>query len=145
MNLKTAFIGLACGLLTGIVILGIGGRLLMRAIALLAHAEPGFSFGGTLEVIAFAALVGLASGPVFAIFETRLPGSEMLKGAVFGVLVFLVVILLPGDAKNAAFAFPELFPATIATFAALFIAFGIALSWVCGYALSSPSRVCRNP
>jgi hypothetical protein len=130
-NAKIVFIGLASGLLTGVVILGVGGRIAMRVVALLARAEPGFSFGGTLEVLSFASLVGLASGPVFATMGKRSPGSELLKGAVFGALVFFVVVLLPGEAKNAAFAFPELFPVTIAMFAALFIAFGIALAKVC--------------
>ena len=128
LNIKKSAIGLGCGLIFGFLILGIGGRLLMRLIAMLAHVKPDLSFGGTLEVIAFGLLVGLPSGLIFVWIGRFIPGGHLLKGSIYGVLVFLVIVLLPGEAMKAALGFRELLPVTVAMFAALFTVFGIVLA-----------------
>jgi peptidoglycan/LPS O-acetylase OafA/YrhL len=127
-NTRKAIVGLGCGLAIGVIVLGIGGRVVMSMIALLAHQQPGWTPGGTLEVLAFAALIGLPSGLFFGAVGHYLPGNDMLKGSVFGALVFVVVVLIPMEAKNAAFAFPELLPVTVTMFAALFVSYGMALA-----------------
>lgn len=118
------------GLVLGTLILGVGGRLLMRGIALTAMGEVGFSAGGTLEVIAFGALVGMPSGIVFALLKPYLRSNPVVSGIGFGVLVFLAVLITPGDAKKAALGFPDLFPFIIGAFIGLFVIYGITLSWM---------------
>lgn len=127
-NSRKAIIGFAGGMLAGLFVLGIGGRIIMRFIALLAGITPGFGIGGTLEVLAFGLIIGLPSGLIFPFVASYFPGSKFVKGGVYGILVFLTVILLPGEAKKVAFMFPEIFPFTVSIFLALFLVYGVVLA-----------------
>jgi hypothetical protein len=100
----------------------------MSVIALLAGERPSWSLGGTLEVIGFGALVGMPSGLVWGLVQHTVPGKPLGKGVAYGVLVFLVILLLPIQAKRAAFGFPQLLPVTVALFAGLFVVYGMVLA-----------------
>jgi hypothetical protein len=100
----------------------------MSVIALLAGLRPSWSLGGTLEVIGFGALAGMPSGLVWGLVEHAVPGKPLEKGIGYGVLVFLVILLLPIQAKRAAFGFPQLLPVTVALFAGLFVIYGMGLA-----------------
>ena len=84
------FIGLFCGMMAGAVVLGVGGRMVMRALAVIAEREVEFSVGGTIEVIAFGAIIGLIAGAAFVAIKKYLPGPAPLKGMSFGLLAFLL-------------------------------------------------------
>lgn len=116
------------GLAAGIVVLGIGGRLLMRGIAVATGTGTGFSWGGTFEVILFGAIVGLAAGLVYSLILTRFIKKPVWRAVVLGLGAYLVLAVLPYDVKMAITAFPESvwFPITL-SFAVLFLLFGLGV------------------
>lgn len=134
--IKRVLVGLLGGALTGVIILGIGGRLLMRSIMLMAGGEGGFSWGGSLEVVLLGLIVGLISGGVFSLSEKINNHNNLLVGLIFGTLVFLAIILLPIDGKGAASGFPELQWQIYLLFGGLFLLFGLTFSlcyrWLLG-------------
>jgi hypothetical protein len=55
---------LILGTLLGLVVLGVGGRLVMAAIAIDSGQRPSFTLGGTTTVIFLGAVSGLAGGAI---------------------------------------------------------------------------------
>lgn len=92
---RSAFLGL----LLGALILGIGGRLVMRLTALIANQPGGFSLGGSVEVIATGAFFGLLAGLILPIFGKRL---RRWHAPVLAACVFLLVALSSDAARGAA-------------------------------------------
>lgn len=84
---------LAVGLGAGIVVLGVGGRIAMRAIAWGAGIPPGFSFGGSLEVLAAGGWRGLAGGLVFAALLRFGPPNATVRAILLGALLFALSVL----------------------------------------------------
>jgi hypothetical protein len=82
-------IGLLLGTLTGLLVLGVGGRLAMRGIALYTGGPAVFSVGGSLAVIAVGAVCG-AGGGVLLVLLKWLCRSRLLRGGVFWLLIGLV-------------------------------------------------------
>lgn len=73
------------GALVGLPILGVGGRLLMRVIA---HGEgrvPAFTAGGTLTVLFFGTIAGLAGGAVHG-FSRRLINNTLARNLLFAII-----------------------------------------------------------
>lgn len=87
------------GLLLGVVILGVGGRILMRIIALAAFGAGGFSVGGTIEVVLAGGLFGALAGLAFPLLPRRLGRWRPMGHAG---TVFLVIALCSGAARSAA-------------------------------------------
>lgn len=125
---KQTAIGAFCGAITGALVLGCGGRLIMTLIAVIAGLAPGYTAGGTLEVIAFGAIAGTLAGAIAPLAWRLAPLLRIGRGSLYGLLVYLAVILAPGEAKMAALSLPELLPLTLLLFALLFAGFGVALT-----------------
>jgi hypothetical protein len=123
------FIGLFCGMMAGAVVLGVGGRMVMRALAVIAEREVEFSLGGTIEVVAFGAITGSIAGAAFVAIKKYLPGAQPLKGMSFGLLVFLAlaIVRLPSVERSVA-AFDGFLSPIVLMFGAKFLLFGIALA-----------------
>ena len=120
-------VGILAGLSTGLVVLGIGGRIAMRVIALAEGAEPEFSLGGTAIVLLALTLMPAPCGALFATLSIRLPGRGPVKGAVFGTALVLVVL---AAAMARAGGEVELSAGTLTgagLFGALIVAWGAAL------------------
>lgn len=113
MTLLTA---LLIGTVTGTLFLGVGGRLVMRALALAAGTPPGFSFGGTFSVIVSGAIAGFVGGVLLFVAARFVPVLLRLRGLIFGVLCY--VLATPG------FRPPQ--PLVFALFAPTFLAYGMA-------------------
>lgn len=126
---RQAFVGLLCGAATGAVVLGFGGRLAMRAISLLTGNPQEFSLSGSLEVVAFGAIIGSAAGAVYALIEKFPPANCWLKGSLFGLLSFAAigVAQLPSVERSAA-AFANSAALVAALFCLVFVIFGLALA-----------------
>ncbi len=75
------------GVLAGLPILGIGGRLCMRAIAALTGAPTAFTLEGTLTVVAAGAGSGLVAGGLYAILARLLPRRRWHRDLVFVLLM----------------------------------------------------------
>lgn len=126
--LRRALAGIAGGVLAGALILGVGGRLVMRGIALMAGGPPSFELAGSLEVVALGALIGAQAGLVYGLAAPRLPGRWWVQGGAYGLLVYGAVLAWPIDGKGAARAFPALVPAVLLLFGVAFVLFGLALA-----------------
>ena len=125
MSLLRAFtVRIGWGALLGALILGVGGRIVMRWIALATNAPSGFTVGGTMTVLASGALSGaggvllyIAAHAVARRFAARRPWVAHL---LFGILLALITWRgLRGTLSAPALAFLPL----VACYA-------VALSWV---------------
>lgn len=96
------------GLVIGTVVLGIGGRLAMRGIALVQGRAPGFSIGGTMTVIFMGAVFGIIGSLIFAGTRALVPGSRVVRGSLFWVILVLITLrgLSPLDVPKLAFFLP---------------------------------------
>ena len=59
--LRSSGVGIMSGLIAGVLVLGISGRIAMRIVALAGGEEPSFNIGGTLVVLA---AIGVLSAPL---------------------------------------------------------------------------------
>ena len=112
--------GLA-GLIVGLFVAGIGGRLAMRLATLL---EPGtigsftenaaeigvISLGGTLSVITIGIVAGAAAGVLWVIVRTWLPGAGIAPGARDGRRVDRVRVVPPHPRREQRLRHPRLQP-----------------------------------
>jgi len=96
--------GAALGTTLGTLVLGVGGRLAMRAIALLQGQAPGFSVGGTTTVIFLGAVAGLVGALVFLGLRVLVRNRRILRAALFWTLLMLGTLpgLRPIDAQRLA-------------------------------------------
>ena len=79
------------GLIAGVLVLGISGRIAMRIVALAGGEEPSFSIGGTLVVLAAIGVLSAPLGLAFVAWSRYLPRACVWGGAGFGVVVFVLV------------------------------------------------------
>ncbi|MDH3710540.1 MAG: hypothetical protein OER04_11660 [Cyclobacteriaceae bacterium] len=126
-HIKKLTAGLLAGAMVGTVVLGIGGRLIMRIIALIGGVTPGASLGGSLEVMAFGSLTGILAGAGYTLIRRILPGKAWLKGTLFGLLIYAVLLVIPFDSKLAAKGFLQLTVLIHLLFGGLCVVFGLVL------------------
>ena len=85
---------LVLGAWLGFLVLGLGGRLVMRWIALATGAPGSFSLGGTLTVVAAGTAAGVAGALMYAssgAIAKRFPSRErIVRLALFVLLLALV-------------------------------------------------------
>lgn len=125
-TIKNILAGLFSGVLTGAFVLGIGGRLVMRGIAIMAGGSGSFSWGGSLEVVALGAIIGLCSGAFMGFSLPYAMRNARIWGLLQGFLAYLMVLVLPIGGKGAALGFPQ-FEVTIhILFGGLFLIYGLA-------------------
>jgi hypothetical protein len=84
--------GVLLGTGVGLLVLGIGGRIAMRAIALANNTPPGFSVGGTSTVVFLGAASGLAGGLVYSLLHTLLPRRRLTRAALFALALVLLTL-----------------------------------------------------
>lgn len=119
----------ATGALFGAILLGLGGRVVMRLLTMHDGREPGFSFGGTLEIMLYGAIIGLVAGLVFALLPAPLRKNWIASGLIFGLLVYAGTILtLPAHIAGTAAPFSDILPLVLFGFGLCFLAFGLALA-----------------
>jgi hypothetical protein len=96
------------GLVIGTIVLGVGGRLAMRGIALVQGIAPGFSVGGTMTVILLGAVCGVIGSLIFAGTRALVPGSRFVRGTLFWAILVLITLrgLSPLDVPKLAFFLP---------------------------------------
>ena len=78
------------GVVIGTLVLGVGGRVLMRVIAHMEH-RPQFllTVGGTLTVVFAGTIAGLVSGIVYFLIR-RFVQAPWLRTALFVVIIELI-------------------------------------------------------
>ncbi len=122
---------LLAGLECGVLVLGIGGRLAMRLIALASAQPPVFSIAATLEVLAAGAWRGAVGGTVYLALR-RLAGrlSPWVGGLVTGLLLFAFAVITLRRSIRGQIAALDIGPLTAGLFGAVFVLYGLALPYV---------------
>jgi hypothetical protein len=111
--------------------LGIPARVVMRFVALESGLDPGFSIGGSLEVIAFTTLVAAPAAAVFLATRHRIPIRRPWVGLVYGAAVFFTLAAWPPPAARSALTdTPDTPASTAVAFALLFLGWGLGLEWL---------------
>ena len=129
--IKKIALGLLGGLFVGAVVLGVGGRTVMSAILLMEGLTPAWSLDGTVDVIAFGAIVGAVTGVVYVLVRKYLPGSRLVKGLLAGLVLFGVMVLIrPPSARSAMAGFPDLTAPVLLMFGGICLIYGVALGIV---------------
>ncbi len=135
------------GVITGLVVGGLGGRLFMRIagatapdFAQGANTEAGnqvgeITFGGTLSVVFFFGLLsGVVGAVLYVMFRPWLHRAGPFRGVVFGILLFAVASatsdLLNPDNRDFLILQNELL--NVSMIAALFLGFGVMIDRMFG-------------
>ena len=118
-RLRTLPLALALGTACGALMLGLGGRLVMRLFAVATGRGGAFSVRGTLTVVFAGAVAGLIGGALFWTVDRWLPRRPLLRGLAFGLLCF--AIASPGIRP------PQLL--TFGLFAPFFLGYGLLLAY----------------
>lgn len=117
---------LALAVLAG-ALLGAASRIAMRMVAVEAGVTPGFSLGGSLEVVAFGIIVGAPSALVYWTARRNWPLPRW-AGVVAGMLLCASLVLLePPAARSALEATPDTPIVTALLFVMAFAVYGAAL------------------
>lgn len=115
----------------GAGLLGGGGRIVMRALALQNGRPPNFSLSGTLDILAYGALVGGAAGAVAGVLPKARLSPLWLTGVLLGLLAYAATILtLPAHIAGTAAPFRDAMALVHAGFGLCFVVFGLALAWL---------------
>lgn len=106
-GLTVALLGVAIGT----IVLGVGGRISMRALAHVQGQTPGFSLGGSATVVFLGAVFGLAGALWFAVLRRALQGHRIVRGAIFWTVLFAATLagLNPVNAPRLALFMPLVF------------------------------------
>ncbi len=139
---RQAAVGLVAGLVGGLV-LGVGGRVAMRLVALGAGLDPGFSWGGTGEVVATGLFIGVPAAFVFIATRRFIPGPGVWRGAAFSALLFLVLVVVPPPAARSAAGAVGRPLLTLSLFGPLFLLYGIVVELVRQHA-AAPAATTRT-
>ena len=84
--------GAVLGGAVGLTVLGVGGRVAMRLIALASHAPPTFSPSGTTTVLAAGLASGAAGGLLYATICHFLPRRRWARSALFAAALVLLTL-----------------------------------------------------
>lgn len=137
--------GAVAGLAAGIVVGGVGGRIVMRLASLIAGSDAlgmttangnivgDFTLNGTIGLIVFAgALPGVFGGLLYAALGPWLVPLGRWRGVAFGVLLLAGLGSTVIDPANVDFV--RFISAALAAlmFATLFVAFGSLTAWIYG-------------
>lgn len=130
---------LLLGAILGCVVLGIGGRLVMRGIALATDAPGAVTVGGTVTVVAAGAAAGIGGAVLHVLsrgIASRIAhGHAAVRVALFGSLLALVTARgLHGSPSGPAMAF---WP--------LMFAFGALQDWITTRRIASRARERTDP
>jgi putative exporter of polyketide antibiotics len=119
----------------GVLILGIGGRVAMRAIAHATNVAPGFTLGGTMTVVGLGAVSGLAGGVIYALLAQFLPNRRFVRSILFGVILVLITLrgLSPATALS------------ISWFVPLVLLYGAVIDYAYRRRFASPPEVHLEP
>lgn len=90
-------IAAVAGLVAGTLVLGVGGRLAMRAIAYTEPAPPRFTWLGTLQVLGAGAAWGAVTGPALLVLDGLRARWHWATGLVFGAVVLGLAALFVGS------------------------------------------------
>ncbi len=99
----------------------------MRLLAMMIMRDTAFSLAGSLEIVAYGAIVGAVSGAVFAAVRSSLPESWPIQGVLLAALAYAgTIATLPAHIADTAKPFAGLMPVVLLLFGLCFLLFGLA-------------------
>jgi hypothetical protein len=128
------------GILAGTVVFGLGSRVAMRLVGILAspeHQGESTAFGvvgnvtvnGTLELVVFGSIVGLFCGLLYLALRPWLPGGWAARGLTLGLLLLTPIGLLIVASSKVDFDLAS--PSIICSlFAAMILLEGLTSAWL---------------
>ncbi len=120
------------------LVLGLAARAVMRFVALESGLPNGFSIGGSLEVVAFGAILGAPIAFLFFALRRRIKMGRPWPGVILGSLLFGIVTGVPPPAARSALtATPDTPAATALAFAVVFVAWGLWLEYLASRVLGA--------
>ena len=123
---------LVAGVAGGLVVLGMGGRVLMALLTPTTEEPARFTVVGTLQVVGAGAAWGALTGPVLLVLRST---SRRASGVILGVVALLsafsVVFSLAGF-DGGIVAPPKFIVGAAILFPALFVAHGVSVVWFVG-------------
>lgn len=84
--------GLLLGAGVGLIVLGVGGRIAMRAIAVANRASPSFSIGGTATVVFLGVVSGVGGGLLYALLHRFVQRPRLVRTALFTIALVLLTL-----------------------------------------------------
>jgi hypothetical protein len=105
---RRALVTVGYGAALGTLILGVGGRIAMRVIAMATSGATGVSFGGTLTVVFLGAASGAAAGAILSVTRALLRRWPAAQAITFGLLLIAIALrgLRPLDTLRVALFLP---------------------------------------
>lgn len=126
--MKRLAVGALAGAVSGAIVLGIGGRLAMRVVAVAAGYGGAFSFGGTIEIVLAAAVYGAIGGVALVALSPWL--GVWGRGITAGLGIFALGLGVSQAARSAADTVPDQARRALVLFALLFLVYGVLTSLV---------------
>jgi|KBSMisStaDraftv2_1062788.scaffolds.fasta_scaffold1898923_1 hypothetical protein len=90
------------GMVVGVVVLGLGGRLAMRVVALIIRQVPHLGAGASLGILLIGGILGTLAGVTYGFtLQRQWPSRQTTKGVLFGSALFGIMSLLQPPAIRA--------------------------------------------
>jgi len=123
--------GALVGAALGALFLGLGGRIVMRLLAMSIERDPIFSLGGTLDVVAYGAIVGTVSGAAFSLCRPLMPRRWSFQGLIVAALAYTgTIATLPAHITDTARPFADQMTLVLTLFGLCFLLFGLTMARV---------------
>ncbi len=136
---KQLGLALLAGTVAGVLVLGVGGRLAMRALAWAAGQPPEFSVAGSLEVLTAGAWRGAVGGVLYFALARILRNPGVGRGLALGIFLYgFTLATLRSEIRGIASAL-DLVAWSVLLFGAIFLLYGLSLELALGR-VGAPAR-----
>ncbi len=122
---QTGLRTMLAGGVTGLVVLGVGGRLAMAALPLATGSHPRFSWGGSIEVVLLGTIYGGFGGGALALLRRTRVMAVPGAAAGFGLLMFGIAWATSTVGRATAPTAPVSVPVVLALGAVIFVVYGL--------------------
>lgn len=110
--------------------LGVAGRAVMVLIALAAGHSLRWSWGGSIEIVAFGVILAAVAVAAWMLLRHLVPVLRHGRGLVFGLVLFGIFAVLPPPSAQSAVASIGQRTLSLALFGALLVVFGILVETI---------------
>lgn len=133
------------GTIAGGVVLGVGGRLAMAALALATRERPRFSWGGSLEVVLLGTFYGAVGGVLLAVLRRFWPRAGALRGIVLGGILIGVAWASSTVGRQTATGAPVGLLTILAISVGVFLVYGVVADVLASRWPHANDQVARPP